>query len=85
MKIDKNFLEPRKKARDPDAPIPIMKDPRIKNTSEQSGSEEKKDVIIQAPDQMTFTFDPSRSEEPSPTPFLVPEPESEKPDSGKKE
>ena len=80
LNIDKNFLEPRKK-RDPDAPLTIMKDPRV-----QKNVEGKEEIKIQAPDQMTFTFDPhNQVDSHAATPSPVIDSEKTNPDDEKKE
>ncbi len=70
LDIDKNFFEPRKKARDPDLPIPIMQDPRIKNKIEATLTKESDensptqlDLVLHPPEQPTFTFDPHKKVE----------------------
>lgn len=57
LDLNQEVYEKKKVTRDPDAPLKIMKDPRVKET------DEKPDIVVQAPDQMTFTFDPNKSVE----------------------
>lgn len=57
LDLNQEVYEKKKVTRDPDAPLKIMKDPRVKETNE------KPDIVVQAPDQMTFTFDPNKSVE----------------------
>lgn len=63
--LDFDSIDPRKQQKEP-PPIPIMKDPRVKNTppvDEEAKPTTPSDYKIEAPDQMTFAFNPNPAAE----------------------
>lgn len=81
--LDLDSLDPRKQQKEP-PPIPIMKDPRVKNTpppvDEATKPTSAAEFKVEPPDQTTFAFNPN----PTLTPDATPTPTDPTPPNGEK-